>query len=98
MIRRPPRSTLFPSPTLFRSLIGVSPTDPMTYAAVAAVLSGVTLLACWLPARRGLRVDPIAPAERVARERKSTRLNSSHANISYAILCFEQKKDTSRHG
>jgi len=40
-------------------LIGVSPTDPMTYTVVAIVLSGVTLLACWIPARRALRVDPM---------------------------------------
>jgi putative ABC transport system permease protein len=41
-----------------RLLIGVSPSDPLTYATVAIVLSGVALLACWIPARRATRVDP----------------------------------------
>jgi len=44
---------------MVKLLIGISATDPLTYAAVAILLSGVTLLACWIPARRALRVDPL---------------------------------------
>src|SRR3712207_7068467 len=84
MIRRPPRSTLFPYTTLFRS----RRTGP-------AVRRG----AC---GRRHLRPQPRAaavaaggveePAARAA-DRKSTRLNSSHANISYAVFCLKKKKN-----
>jgi len=41
-------------------LVGVSPSDPLTYVSVAALLSSITLLACWIPARRAMRVDPMA--------------------------------------
>jgi putative ABC transport system permease protein len=40
-------------------LVGVSPSDPFTYISVAALLSFITLLACWIPARRAMRVDPM---------------------------------------
>jgi putative ABC transport system permease protein len=40
-------------------LVGISTSDPATYAAVAVVLSAVALLACWIPARRAMRVDPM---------------------------------------
>src|SRR2546430_9150077 len=66
MIRRPPRSTLFPYTTLFRSLPG-DQGDPV----LAGVGGG---------ARRG------------GRDRKSTRLNSSHSQISYAVFCLKKKK------
>src|SRR5258708_11522396 len=73
MIRRPPRSTLFPYTTLFRSLVGVS------------AGSGRNRL-LWQPA--GFRARQI---RRVA-DRKSTRLNSSHQIISYAVFCLKKKK------
>jgi putative ABC transport system permease protein len=40
-------------------LVGVSPSDPLTYVSVAALLSSITLLACWIPARRAMRSDPM---------------------------------------
>src|SRR3712207_7651113 len=81
MIRRPPRSTLFPYTTLFRSAWWRSRADA-DHAARAA--SG----------RRATRaVDGVEPAlDRIdPRDRKSTRLNSSHANISYAVFCLKKK-------
>src|SRR3712207_7353848 len=83
MIRRPPRSTLFPYTTLFRSIdrsfiagLGEDQGDE-------AIVSGTINLAHAL----GLRV--------VAEDRKSTRLNSSHANISYAVFCLKKKTPVS---
>src|SRR3712207_8844881 len=70
MIRRPPRSTLFPYTTLFRSYIGKAP------AAIVDLKAAV----------RYLHYND----ERI--DRKSTRLNSSHANISYAVFCLKKKK------
>src|SRR3712207_7374249 len=90
MIRRPPRSTLFPYTTLFRS---VAPVWAIVTGAVAGVI--VPLAAIVLDLR--LRVDD--PTGGVAvhlvggtADRKSTRLNSSHANISYAVFCLKKKK------
>src|SRR2546421_3290298 len=76
MIRRPPRSTLFPYTTLFRSRAGLAALefDPAT---------ALTL------AEQALRV---VPANAAARDRKSTRLNSSHDQISYAVFCLKKKK------
>src|SRR3712207_8762511 len=101
MIRRPPRSTLFPYTTLFRSLV-----DPAVVEHPPARHERDHL-----PLRPQLqRIDPVeaaqrrvhdvdaqdhprAPAERrVVQDRKSTRLNSSHANISYAVFCLKKKK------
>src|SRR3712207_8081105 len=97
MIRRPPRSTLFPYTTLFRSAMddrprGVDvvtlpfpgfPTDlqPMAVA-LAAVSTGTALITENVFEGRFMFVD-----------RKSTRLNSSHANISYAVFCLKKKKN-----
>src|SRR3712207_8932112 len=88
MIRRPPRSTLFPSTTLFRSLqVGeeVGEGHPVQRVAVGPhPLPQVGQP----PARLGTRT---AAAEFDGRDRKSTRLNSSHANISYAVFCLKKK-------
>src|SRR3712207_8344332 len=95
MIRRPPRSTLFPYTTLFRSPEGVG------VQGVGGELGGVPEVHRVVHVdrldgvegreheRRGRRVPP-----RGARrgDRKSTRLNSSHANISYAVFCLKKKK------
>src|SRR3712207_7066793 len=102
MIRRPPRSTLFPYTTLFRSDGTFARYDIRTGA-----LRGMVHTALWDPAIRirvGARlivtssgtVAAMTPATgQVAwqrRDRKSTRLNSSHANISYAVFCLKKKK------
>src|SRR3712207_8710189 len=79
MIRRPPRSTLFPYTTLFRSLIGESAAD------IDPVLGKLTdTLDKLIAANNSLTLDAVE-------DRKSTRLNSSHANISYAVFCLKKK-------
>src|SRR3712207_8999490 len=86
MIRRPPRSTLFPYTTLFRSE-AVRAGHARGELAEEAV-GGVDVVAAAEP-----RVDHAAAVFRLARvDRKSTRLNSSHANISYAVFCLKKKK------
>src|SRR5690348_17418706 len=83
MSRRPPRSTLFPYTTLFRShfrRVGLGDIGQHPYA--AQVGDGIELR---------LRHDLLA-GEGVARDRKSTRLNSSHPSISYAVFCLKKKK------
>src|SRR2546422_6737476 len=93
MIRRPPRSTLFPYTTLFRS--GGGGDD----AAVEVVQSRRDLLASW---KQGNRGGPDHAAVRHRQlpdrpDRKSTRLNSSHGYISYAVFCLKKKKKTTAH-
>src|SRR3712207_7476418 len=87
MIRRPPRSTLFPYTTLFRSLPRVR---------VRPALQGRLLLPEPLGLDRPGRQHDQPAARRRSRhahqDRKSTRLNSSHANISYAVFCLKKKK------
>src|SRR3712207_8589342 len=83
MIRRPPRSTLFPYTTLFRSEIGTLAFDARPVVLVLAKVNGRF--------RQHARdLEQFARAE----DRKSTRLNSSHANISYAVFCLKKKKNT----
>src|SRR2546430_12437536 len=100
MIRRRPRSTLFPYATLFRSGLAVgivatfalgrliasqlfqtSAYNPMLLSATLAILGVAALLACLIPAWRASSVKDL----------KSTRLNSSHSQISYAVFCSKQK-------
>src|SRR3712207_6905046 len=92
MIRRPPRSTLFPYTTLFRSrgrlwmAVGMLMLARRAPAPDAlAVLRGYAYAA-------GRMVDDVAVDLVEGRDRKSTRLNSSHANISYAVFCLKKKK------
>src|SRR3712207_8635760 len=86
MIRRPPRSTLFPYTTLFRS--DVVRRDRAGLGDVLLVGSGLTMVDVALTLTRpGSRPD-----RRLRADRKSTRLNSSHANISYAVFCLKKKK------
>src|SRR5947209_14550079 len=76
MIRRPPRSTLFPYTTLFRSS-ALTSADDLLHRRPAAVER---------------HAEVAENPERIRRDRKSTRLNSSHANISYAVFCLKKKK------
>src|SRR3712207_6877842 len=85
MIRRPPRSTLFPYTTLFRSR-RLAP--EAARAEVVAVVRGVDDAGVAAEARILQRRHDLADLDR-----KSTRLNSSHANISYAVFCLKKKTD-----
>src|SRR5207245_3381056 len=73
---RPPRSTLFPYTTLFRSLVPVMVAEKLPVEVVAVVLTDIV-------------AEPVA-------DRKSTRLNSSHGSISYAVFCLKKKKRLTR--
>src|SRR3712207_7125010 len=99
MIRRPPRSTLFPYTTLFRSPWEVlSKRIYEGFEAIALAIEnagggnaivvshGMTIgTFMWL-------IDPDREKQYIDKDRKSTRLNSSHANISYAVFCLKKKK------
>src|SRR3712207_6973141 len=100
MIRRPPRSTLFPYTTLFRSDEGTA----MATGSTGVVFDGGAALGSLRPhdatTTRGTsrstgannaRVTDLIPSQ----DRKSTRLNSSHANISYAVFCLNNKSNQS---
>src|SRR3712207_8700947 len=99
MIRRPPRSTLFPYTTLFRSAM---PRETGIPCSVKDAMSDDVLrdqFAAGRSCRRfSLRALPTPPindaALEMSRDRKSTRLNSSHANISYAVFCLKKKTKT----
>src|SRR3712207_6935680 len=102
MIRRPPRSTLFPYTTLFRSPQQErhDELDVGAGCVVAGVDDDRRPLAKLDAVRvRGTPVRHVRVVERrleqlVLQDRKSTRLNSSHANISYAVFCLKKKKKT----
>src|SRR3712207_7877634 len=94
MIRRPPRSTLFPYTTLFRSIRGA---DAMTAAwglglFVSEFLDWYTRPEGGVSAWGAFGVLDLL----LALDRKSTRLNSSHANISYAVFCLKKKKKNTK--
>src|SRR3712207_8907270 len=92
MIRRPPRSTLFPYTTLFRSALRLA-VERHDLTHIAVVYVEVVVVA-------HLNHPVAEPEDRIAPgalglgwiDRKSTRLNSSHANISYAVFCLKKKK------
>src|SRR3712207_6981532 len=89
MIRRPPRSTLFPYTTLFRSVVRL-----VIQSAVAALLiagSAEVWMLAVLAGATGAASGFSHPAATGLLDRKRTRLNSSHANISYAVFCLEKK-------
>src|SRR3712207_7294485 len=89
MIRRPPRSTLFPYTTLFRSCgidgsyVAANSAPEATAQAREAVQAGADLV---------IALGGDGTVGSLAEDRKSTRLNSSHANISYAVFCLKKKK------
>src|SRR3712207_8609269 len=95
MIRRPPRSTLFPYTTLFRSSgrwyylqrSGGFSCHPLPASKTYDVAADETAAGTWT-----LRIGDNGPGDI---DRKSTRLNSSHANISYAVFCLKKKKNES---
>src|SRR3712207_6933059 len=98
MIRRPPRSTLFPYTTLFRSSPFTGVSDASGYFFIPLIPEGELF--------RAIAIDTVTEAQRIFdgvgpplgqsvymffEDRKSTRLNSSHANISYAVFCLKKK-------
>src|SRR5256885_9237478 len=87
MIRRPPRSTLFPYTTLFRSR-----------PAIYCFWHRCVFAAAYMFRNHGIRVltSRSYDGEYIARDRKSTRLNSSHLVISYAVFCLKKKKNIDR--
>src|SRR2546430_12718216 len=96
MIRRPPRSTLFPYTTLFRSLARLAKLDRMI---VEVPVAGqmVSELRVGQSAQVRLPALPSREVEgRIRADRKSTRLNSSHSQISYAVFCLKKKKISTR--
>src|SRR3712207_8329155 len=98
MIRRPPRSTLFPYTTLFRSKLHSA--CALSHSALDAVLALDPL-----PAAEevdSVEVETVSNNLKIAgqarpKDRKSTRLNSSHANISYAVFCLKKKNQSLAH-
>src|SRR5689334_23659249 len=93
MLRRPPRSTLFPYTTLFRSVValhewtaGVEPLEHHRLATIVGELDGGAV------ERLEREVGRLLPELRL--DRKSTRLNSSHSSISYAVFCLKKKKSS----
>src|SRR3712207_8026143 len=94
MIRRPPRSTLFPYTTLFRSHFGFQSILDFRFVdkewgPVLALKHGVPVSLCECMVLLKCPLDPFSCID--PRDRKSTRLNSSHANISYAVFCLKNK-------
>src|SRR3712207_6933601 len=95
MIRRPPRSTLFPYTTLFRSHL-----RPLPLCLESQVPTHLLEGHLQLPAHHEPGEDLVRIGLEVGTQegdRKSTRLNSSHANISYAVFCLKKKKQTNTY-
>src|SRR2546430_9392286 len=98
MIRRPPRSTLFPYTTLFRSCSRLPPSGTGVSARPGGSEYGVGRAERHRPNRGGVRKAgevrfvPIV----LTTDRKSTRLNSSHSQISYAVFCLKKKKPSTK--
>src|SRR2546427_9561282 len=96
MIRRPPRSTLFPYTTLFRSDFAPAVASGQLLVLDGGVLGNrppSTVVDCTRPQAHIVREGTLSVAE----DRKSTRLNSSHSQISYAVFCLKKKKIGQTH-
>src|SRR3712207_7934918 len=94
MIRRPPRSTLFPYTTLFRS-IHENTLDEIFNSRETCKIQchhSKACNQCWINYHRKYDIILLRNLEKMFPDRKSTRLNSSHANISYAVFCLKKKK------
>src|SRR5688572_32422920 len=99
VLRRPPRSTLFPYTTLFRSVIAaIGHTDATYDQTKAGIAAGAWLVTHACNGMRGLHhrepgliIVVIEDPDVVLEDRKSTRLNSSHSQISYAVFCLKKK-------
>src|SRR3712207_7210392 len=97
MIRRPPRSTLFPYTTLFRSLEELLPKVRAELGPDAVIVrqrEGLTGGVGGFFQKRLVEIEAAAPDDV---DRKCTRLNSSHANISYAVFCLKKKKTSPQY-
>src|SRR2546427_3589460 len=99
MIRRPPRSTLFPYTTLFRSpgchLQGLRRIEVrVARHDGAAPFAGPALADLARQVVGGIFAGPVALGDLLEGDRKSTRLNSSHSQISYAVFCLKKKKES----
>src|SRR2546430_6736082 len=94
MIRRPPRSTLFPYTTLFRSSTSQDPTRDRHRAAPLCAVEVGKVHPLWnAPRPQTISVGLYSVSSLLVRDRKSTRLNSSHSQISYAVFCLKKKKN-----
>src|SRR3712207_8191412 len=89
MIRRPPRSTLFPYTTLFRSLRA-----DFTAMVAHELDTPLAVIRGYADVLATGELGPEESGRALAQDRKSTRLNSSHANISYAVFCLKKKKQS----
>src|SRR3712207_7951634 len=97
MIRRPPRSTLFPYTTLFRSMCPKALRARRVLRRASRASWRATALWSGFGGEAPHERDELGDADRGqvhGRDRKSTRLNSSHANISYAVFCLKKKNNT----
>src|SRR5258708_31406535 len=95
MIRRPPRSTLFPYTTLFRSLLNVQLPDSASVERTQRIMAHIEALARDTPGVEHTVGVSGQSRARASIDRKSTRLNSSHQIISYAVFCLKKKKNNS---
>src|SRR3712207_7741690 len=97
MIRRPPRSTLFPYTTLFRSFHRRTVTGCKLRRQRVDAAGFVDEAEVIRREHGGAVIEDVGGARQSPRDRKSTRLNSSHANISYAVFCLKKQKIQNRY-